>query len=253
MATAPHIWRELDATFINKVLNHPAVRPTVDSVGEGAIDVSAQVAREDNYLLVGQWGGCMFFHVMPGVYEIHTQCLPEGRGAWMAAFVNEAFRWVFTRTPCWEVVTRVPVGHAAARVLTLKSGFTKEFTRHNECKFRGEPAPLDVYRLCIHDWVDASKWAEEAGEAFHDQLQAEAARLNITAPAHENDPQHNRIAGAAVEMARRGQVVKAVLFYDRWAFIARHAPVQFISQDPPVIKMDLGLLRILPDGIKVSL
>lgn len=246
------LWRDRNAKFINKVLNHPEVRPWVADAAEGKVDVSAQASDPNNYLLCGQFGGCMFFYVMPGVYEVHSQCLPAGRGEWMAAFVDEAARWMFTKTPCWEIVTRVPGSHSAARALTVRMGFTKEFTRENECKFRGDIVPIDIYRLSIHDWADHSKWAESVGEAFHDQLHAEADRLGIKVPAHANDPQHNRIAGMAVEMARASQMVKAILFYCRWSFLARHAPIQLVSQDPPVVRMDIGLLTILPDGIKVS-
>lgn len=249
---APSIWRATSADHVNKILNDPEVRPWVAEPGDTPIDVSAQVANSNNHLLCGRYGACMFFHIMPGIYEVHSQCLPAGRGQWMLAFSDEALKWMFTRTDCAEVVTRVPVGHAGARALTLANGFTKEFTRPQECSFRGKMCDLDVYRLSIHDWVEKSAWAERVGRTFHSQLHAEARRLGVKDMPHGDDPQHNRIVGVTAELARHEQVVKAVLFYCRWAFIARHAPIALVSQDPPAVKMDIGILKILPHGIEVS-
>lgn len=245
--------REFDANRLNAILNHPIVRPWVADAANGTLDLGPQVADRNNILLLGLYGGCLFFPIMPGVYEVHSMCLPEGRGAWMKGCVEAVLQWMFTRSNAWEIVTRVPHGHLGARALTIGAGFKVEFTRDDQCLFRGKHVPVDIYRLGIHDWVENSDWARDLGAIFHDQLHAEAARLGITAPAHDDDPQHNKVAGASVEMARNGQVVKAILLYSRWAFLARHSPISLISQDPPVIGMDIGKLHIKPNGIEVVL
>lgn len=247
------IRREFDAKHLNAVLNHESVRPDVADMSLGSLDVSGQVGDQNNILLMGEFGGCLLFFVSPGIFEVHTQILPEGRGAWAKAFIGQMLEWMFTRSNCWEIVTRVPREHIGAKALTIGAGFRKEFSRPDQCKFRGKIMPVDIYRLSIHDWVEASDWALVQGEVFHAQLAAEAERLKVKVPAHDDDPQHNRIAGAAVEMARHGQVIKAVLAYNRWAFLARHAPIGLISEDPPMLKMDIGLLHIKPGGIKVTL
>lgn len=243
--------REFDARHFNSICNHPDVRPRIDSNG-GQVDVSEQVAAPYNFLLTGVYGGCLFLGVIPGVFEVHSACLPEGRGPWMRSFTDSVLRWMFIRTNAWEITTRVPHGHGPAKALTLANGFRHEFTREDQCVFLGKSVPVDIYRLDIYDWVERSAWAEEQGRIFHDQLHAEADRLGITAPAHEDDPQHNKVAGASVEMARVGQVTKAVLFYDRWAFTARHSLISLVSEDPPVVHMDIGNMHITPTGIEVT-
>ena len=246
------IRREFDAKRLNEVLNHPDVRPDIADMSLGVVDVSSQVADQNNILLMGEFGGCLLFNVSPGIFEVHTQCLPEGRGPWMKAFIVQMLEWMFTHSNCWEMVTRVPREHIAAKALTVGAGFRKEFSRPDQCMWRGKLMPVDIYRLSIHDWVENSAHMTHLGEVFHHQLHDEAARNKVTRPAHEDDPEHNRIAGAAVEMARHGQVIKSVLFYNRWAFLARHAPVGLISEDPPMLKMDLGILHIKPSGITVT-
>lgn len=242
--------RETDARNINPILNHPAVRPFIDS-RDGAIDVGPVVADPNNIVLAGRLGTCIYLYVMPGVFEVHSACLPEGRGPWMKAFAEASLQWMFTRSNAWEITTRVPHGHIPAKRLTEACGFRLEFSRPSECMFRKEEVGSDIYRHDLMDWAERSAWAREAGGAFHDQLHAEAARLKIEAPAHEDDPQHNCVAGAAIEMARNGQVVKAILYYNRWSYMARHAQIGLVSEDPPVIRMDLGDLHILPEGIEV--
>jgi hypothetical protein len=241
--------RQTDARAINVILNHPKVRPFIDS-RDGTINAAPVVENPDNFALAGAFGTCIFLGVMPGVFEVHSACLPEGRGAWMKAFAEASLQWMFTRTNAWEITTRVPHGHVPAKALTEACGFRLEFTRP-ECVFLKENVPVDIYRLDIMDWAERSQWALESGHAFHDQLHAEAKRLGIIAPAHEDDPQHNRVAGAAVEMVRNGQIVKAVLWYNRWAYMARHAQIGLVSEAPPVVRMDIGDLHILPKGIEV--
>lgn len=245
--------RHLIATRINEILNNPLVRPDIASLPDGSVDVSTQVADLDNILLVGDFGCCFFLYVMPGVFEVHSACLPEGRGSWMKDFVNSVLQWMFTRSNAWEITTRIPHGHIAAKALAVGAGFRLEFTREDQCLFRGEKVHIDIYRLDLMDWVERSEWALEAGAAFHDQLHTEAKRLAIITPAHEDDPQHNRVAGAAIEMVRNGQVVKGALFYERWRYLARHAAITIVSETPPVIGMDIGHLEILPVGIRVTL
>ncbi len=243
--------REIDARTINPILNHPNVRPFIDS-RDGAIDATPVVENRDNIALAGLYGTCIYLYVMPGVYEVHSACVPAGRGPWMRAFAEASLQWMFLHSNAWEITTRVPHGNVPAKKLTEAVGFRLEFTREDQCVFLKKTVPVDIYRLDLMDWVERSKWCEEAGHVFHDQLHAEAARLGITKPAHEDDPQHNKIAGASVEMCRNGQVTKGALLYERWRYLARHAAIGIVSENPPIISMDIGNLEILPDGIRVT-
>jgi len=251
MNANPLVWREHDARHINMVLNHPVVRPWVADVGEGVLDINPIVQNENNVLLMGEHGGCLFFCPQPGVYEVHTQVLPEGRGPWALDFVRGCARWMFTRTPAFEITTRVPHGHIAAKALTIAAGMRYEFTRDDGPVFRGRRVGVDIFSYRVQDWMQSADEMIAVGADLHAQMHAEAARLGITDTPHEDDENHNRYAGAALEMAMNGQIKKGVLLYNRWAFSARHALIALKSIDPPIIKFDIGYLCLKGGKIEV--
>lgn len=237
------IEQQFSADRLNHVLNHPRVRPWVASGGE-KLDVSSQVANPNNILLMGEHGGSLCVMLQQGIYEIHTQVLPDGRGEWVADFAREALRWMFTRTHCYELLTRVPKGHLAARALCQMFGWRKEFTRPGEFSFMGRLVDVDIYALDLMSWSDPDM--EDIGRQFHDQLHAAADKYGVTDPLHEDDPNHNQYVGMAMEMARHGQVRKAVLWYNRWALISRHAPITMLAENK--VAIDLGLRLTINDG-----
>ena len=73
--------RSFDTARINEVINHPSVRPYVGP-GDSFADVTPLVEDTDNWFLIGEHGGFGLTQTTPGVHEIHTFILPEGRGAW---------------------------------------------------------------------------------------------------------------------------------------------------------------------------
>ncbi len=248
------IVRATDAVRVNAVLNDYRVRPWVADEGEGDLDVSAGVADPRNVFLLGEHGGCFFIWLQPGVYEVHTAVLPAGRGAWVRALTETVVWWMFTQTDAYEILTRVPAGHIAAKTAAEAQGLKYEFTRPGECLFLKKRRDLHVHGCRIQDWMArAPYWAAERGARFHDQLHAEAARLGITAPAHEDDPNHNAYVGACYDMVVGGQVKKGVALYNRWALVSRHAPIQLVTESPPRVKMDIGTLSFYPDSIEVTL
>lgn len=241
------------ADRINRVLNDPYVRPWVADSREGVLDVSPQVADEKNVLLMGEHGGVFLFKLLTGFYEVHTQVLRSGRGAWTNAFLAAATHWMFTHTDAVEILTRVPQGHVAAKAATLANHMTYEFTRHRECKFRGALVDVDIYALRLFDWVKHYPAFIDRGRWFHDRLHAEALRLGITTPPHEDDENHNLYVGASFDMIANGELAKGVAFYNRWAIVSRHPPIAIVSSDPPVVKFDIGFLHLKADGdIEVS-
>jgi len=251
-SSAKILWREHDASRINAVLNHPEIRPWVADMSEGEIDISQQVANPRNVLLMGKYGGCMCFQIFPGVYEVHTQVLPEGRGKWSLDFVRAGSDWMFTRTDCYDILTRVPMGHVAARALALAAGMMPEFQRPDGCKFLGETRPVEIMSFRVQDWMRQAPGLVELGMWFHAELQREAARLDVQEPAHTDDENHNRYAGAALAMIIAGQLKKGVALYNRWAVVSRHKVISIVEENPPVIRFDLGLLRFVEGRIQVS-
>lgn len=232
--------RELDAARINAVLNHPAVRPWVAGAEDGVLDATGALRRDSTYLLMGEFGGCMFCALQPGVYEVHTQVLPTGRGDWTRQMTKDAVHWLFTRTDCYEIVTRVPRGHIGAKAATMQVGMKYEFTAE-KCLFRGKSVEMDVYGFRIQDWARDAVYLGDFGQKFHVFLESEAARLGITEPIHENYEAHNQYLGAGLEMFLSGNTKKAVAFYNRWASVARHRVVSYLDDNN--IGFDIGVLR----------
>jgi hypothetical protein len=256
MMNIEEIDRHTTPEFINEVLNHPSIRPWVAN-GSEPIDVSDKVADKRNVLLMGPHGGSMAVFIQPGVYEVHTQILPDGRGRWAMEFLATALDWMMTRTPCYELLTRVPHGHKGAKMAAVLGGFKYEFTREKECRFMDRLVDVDIYSIRIQDWVMRSRILEDIGREFHDTLHNAAERFGVKDQPHADDPNHNRYVGAAYEMIRHGYVKKGVLFYNRWAAVSRH-PLITLRQletpmQPSIIDIDHGLsLVIKGDQYEVS-
>jgi hypothetical protein len=246
------IERSFDATNINFVLNHPSVRPDVAGDEEGDLDISAAVENEKNVLLMGEHGGVFFFNLLPGVFECHTQCLPAGRGKWIYRFVRECGVWMFTRTDAFEIATRIPEKHHAARHLAIHAGMQHEFTRPLETTWRGERQDCHIYSYRVQRWSAGAKELDERGSDFHSFLHDEATRLGVTARPHEDDAQHNRVVGVCLAMLEGGQVGKAVRLYNRWALLSRHAFIQLLSEDPIRIRFDIGDLVFVNGEYRVE-
>jgi len=243
------IERHFDAAAINYVLNDPYVRPDVALPDDGVLDMTSAVADHKNVLLMGEHGGCMFFYMQHGIYEVHTQVLKSGRGPWVAKFVKQCADWMFTRTSAYEITTRVPFEHAAARALAVHAGMMYDFLRPEGCVWRGELQAVEVYSFRLQDWAKHCETFDEAGAQFHDFLHGEAVKLGIKDPPHADDPNHNRYVGQAIEMAKHGQAVKAAAWYNRWTAVARHRPIALLQAEYPVlIKFDIGVLHIEADG-----
>lgn len=77
------IERTTDIAKVNSVINHPAVRPFVGAPDAGVLD-AAPIIDEPNWWLMGDHGGFALTWTAPGVREVHTMILPEGRGEWAA-------------------------------------------------------------------------------------------------------------------------------------------------------------------------
>jgi hypothetical protein len=237
------IERVRNADRINEILNHPGVRPWVADASEGIIDISEKAANSDNVILVGRYGGFVVFKYWLGLYECHTAVLPEGRGSWAKEFAEAGAHFMFTRTDCVEIMTRVPEGHVGAAALTRSMGFEFQFSTPPETLFRGRRVSCSIYSLSLQRW--AMRQSEDKGREFHDWLNAQ---VKDQGDPHEPDPWHNRIIGVVVDMARGRQTAKGVTWYNRWAVAARHPPIYLINHDPPQIRFDAGILTLQPDG-----
>lgn len=244
------IWREKDARSFNSVVNDPDVYPDLSSKA-GPIDLTVQLADDRNYCLCGTFGGCLFNYAMPGLYEVHTAVRADGRGEWARALADAVLWWMFINTDAWEIATRVPEGHTAAKALTLRAGMRHDFITTPGAIWRGKLTPMHTYTLHVSEWIRHAEGLVQHGEWLHKRMAEEALRLGVKTPPHDHaDDAHYRYAGACAMMASVGQLTKGVSLYNRWAILARHRPV-FMTGAPDAIRMDLGIMHFVGDDIEI--
>lgn len=251
------IERQHSADRINVILNHPAIRPWVANDSDGVIDLSETIADSRNVVLMGAHGGIAFLWMQPGVYEAHTQVLPAGRGGWTCELTEACARHMFTKTDAYDIATRVPAGHVAAKAAAEAQGMRYEFTRPDGVRFRNRIVDAHLYSFRLQDWVPTGAGLVQTGQWFHERLHEEAARLGIQETPHTDDENHNRYLGAAVEMVFGGQTLKGLGFYNRWVSMSRQARegklqhVSLVSVEPTIIQFDLGFLKFSEGDIEV--
>lgn len=223
------IERSFNADFINSVINHPSVR-------EGAgvllpVDVSDFVANPFNFLLQNEFGGFLVINVMPGIYECHTQFLPEGRGEQVIEAVGEAMLYMFTKTDCTRIITKAHIENAPAKKLS-NLFFEK----------RGQTGDYFYYETDFWSWARKSKECKKAGEDFHSLVEDSTN--------HEDDEAHDYQVGAAVLTAKEN-IKKAQMAYNNWAVMSGYEMMNIETLTPPVVR--LGDMRLTINNGEVKL
>lgn len=236
------IGREFSAERINRVVNHPDVRPWVGGAGE--LNLSSLVADPRNVLLMGQGGGVLFQWLEPGLYEAHTQFDPEHRGKEAVQNVRDALRWMFTRTDAVEIVTKVPLHNVSALGLVRAIHGRRIFERENVWPTESGSQTVAFYSLPIMDWAGSAPDIGKSGHWFHEKLEAAKAATEGALPPHADDEAHDQYVGATVEMIVAGQVGKGLAFYGRWARFAGYGPIAQIAANPVVLDIGDAILAV---------
>jgi hypothetical protein len=228
------IKRHYDALFLNQVINHPRVRPWVSSSGVEPLDFTLFVENTNNILLMGEYGGVFFHLLQPGLYEAHTQVLPEGRGRWTIAMVQKALSYIFIQTDAVEILTRVPAGNTPALALTKRIGGVFQFTRPNSWMHNGIACPSDIYALSIMNWMRDAEELPLRGRWVDNKIKKELRKQKVEfIPV--KDENHDRYVGASIEMIFAGQVGKGIALYNRWASVAGYSSARVVSDNPLAI------------------
>lgn len=236
------VCREFSAERINRVVSHPDVRPWVGGVG--TLDLTPLVTDFRNVLLMGQGGGVLFQWLEPGLYEAHTQFLPDHRGTEAVQNVKDALRWLFTRTDAVEIVTKVPEPNKAALGLVRAIRGQKLFERADAWPTENGAVAVSFYGLSLMGWAASAPDIGASGHWFHEKLEAAKAATAGALPPHDDDAAHDQYVGATVEMIAAGQVAKGLTFYSRWAKFAGYGPVAQIAANPIVIDIGDALLAV---------
>lgn len=217
--------RTFDNTFINSVINHPDVREGA-GVKEGELcDVSFLFDDVRNVCLVTKGGGFLLFHRAPNTYELHTQFLPEARGAAPLIAIEEAFLYMFVNTECLIINTKVSEKNTGAKKITEQYA---DFVSFHDGYYH--------FTLTYESWVKRSSRCKKRGEAFHEQLGDKKD--------HADDPMHDSYVGSAILMLEANNMDKAEFTYNRWALSAGYAPMVILSLHPVIIQVgDLMIMR----------
>ena len=237
----------MDAAFLNSVANNPAVRPGLG--GKGDIELSGLVADPNNVALVCPFGGFLVMKLESCVYECHSMFLPEASGADVLEAMRGGLSYMFIRTDCIEMVTKAPEGNKAALGAARTMGFSKDYRLERGWPLEdGAYGPVDCMSLHISKWMQRDQSVQAGGEWFHDRLE-EVTQGKL--PAHYDEPSHNKAVGAAVEMFRAGNNLKAINIYNLWARRSGFAPLRVLSQSPLIIDMDQVVVEIVNGDMEV--
>lgn len=245
--------REYSADRINAIVNHPEVRPWVGEPHQGYLDLTPIVANPANILLMGEGGGFMLIQQEPGIYEVHSQFLPEARGKVALQAAQDASRYMFTRTDCVEIRTKVPDGNVAAEAFARLMKYELQFWRPNVWTGPSGLVGAKFYAQTLNQWVNTAPGIGKSGHWFHEKLEAAKIAKGSILPVHDDEDAHDRYVGATVEMMASGQIGKALAFYNRWARFAGYAAISLIADNPPVIDIQDALLAIRNDDYEVIL
>lgn len=200
---------------------------------------------------MAEGGGILFIVDESGIYEVHTNFLPEFRGRHAIKSSLSAYRWMFTHTDCMILQTRVPAFNKPAERCCPIVGFTREFERKAVWPHKDGPVDLSFWSLHYEDWVRRTNDLIESGKAFHKRLDAEYARHGHKPHEHPDEDCHDRYVGACIETVYGGQPEKAIILYNRWARFAGYLPVKLVSRSPIVIDIGDAVLLVANEDFKV--
>ena len=138
------------AKVLHELLLDPDIGPMalLGHTKTDGIDLVPFLADERNIALLAYdsevRGAILFAWMEPGVYEVHTMCKRDARGAKYVRAVRDAIRIMFTMSDAIELYTRVPRENRAALGLVRLVYGKKQFVRAD-----GTP----MYALRFWDWL----------------------------------------------------------------------------------------------------
>lgn len=194
------------------------------------MNLSGVVSDPRNFLLENAYGGFLLVCVLPGVYEVHTQFLPQGRGKRAFSACVEAMEYMFTRTDCLRLITKAREDNEAAKALA-----------HMFMTERGKTGVYHYFDTDYWHWAEQSAMCKAEGERFHDMVGDETN--------HGEDDTHDHHVGGALMVAKHN-IQKAQYVYNHWAVMAGYETMLIESQCPPVVSV--GDMRLtVEDEVKL--
>lgn len=222
-----------DKAFIQSIINDPLLTTWTAFDGATGCD-AAYFLTIPSFAVVGEEGVFLAQNIGRGRYVVHTNLLPECRGAAALRAARDALRIAFLQTDCTELVSMVPANLPQALWFATAMGMKKAFTRKAMWPAAGMFFDMTFVEMSIDDWIRTGACAEK-GKWFHDRLDRRT---------HGEDPIHDAYVGAAVEMVLAGRVHKGVLAYNRWAAFALYEQIKVLSNTPLRIDIRDCVLRV---------
>lgn len=141
-----HVQLSRDAQLLNRVVNDPSVFDDVSFGLPGPLDCTP-LLTDGNYFFANEHGGFLLVAQGAGIYEAHTQFLPDGRGRKALLATKEVQEFMFTQTDCVEIRTDCPHGNEKAAVMAQWAGMRRV------CIKELMGVPCDVYAITKEDWL----------------------------------------------------------------------------------------------------
>lgn len=243
--------RSFDAVDINPILNDPSVFSLIAVPGIETFNFTALVNDPNNVLLATE-GGAIFFHQRAiGIYEVHTNFLPKYRGRYAIRASLAAYRWMFTRTNCMVLLTRVPAFNKAAAWFCRIVGATEIFTRHAMWPTDHGPVDVSFWSMTYDEWVRKTPSLMESGKRFHKRLDEEFARHGAVRAPHADEDCHDLYVGVCAETVYGGQPEKAVILYNAWASFAEYGTINLVARSPLILDIGDAVLQVGENDFRV--
>jgi hypothetical protein len=227
----------MDVAFFNAVANDPHVRPFLGDGSEEPIDISPLVLNPANICIATEHGGWVLQCVLPTMYELHTLFRRSGRGRIFKELAAEALHYAFTATDLLELRTRCPDSNPAARMAAIWVGFREMYRVGPD-----PPGGTSHQTLTVDDWMLRDPRCWEEGEGLRGAMEV----LGATLP---DEDALTYAMGAAIGMAKAGNVPKAIGVFNRWSIFAGYGSIS--SPSPGIVDIGAALLDVGGGQVRV--
>jgi len=235
--------------MVTGVLTHESIYPLItdDNCPKAEdFDVSVTVSDTANYYLAvydddGTLGGMIdFLMINHIVYEGHINMLRHCRGDKAIRAVKMALEWMFSRTSCLRIVTKVASCFGSAKTLVETVGGKEEYSIEKSCKRGGVEYDQAFYAINLHDHIhlDWERYYDEGVTFFNQFRKTKLSRINYI------------MGGMFYVFAQTGNHEKAQMIYNEWARLAVAEPIDVLvvtGDNALVIKIGEDIV-IMDDG-----
>jgi hypothetical protein len=233
----------MDNDLLYRIVMHPEVRGWVSHDGAPDFDPHPYTREGSEHIAIVVDRGCFLLpRLEMGAYAVHTQFLPNGRGANAVREAGYMLNWMFLNTDAEQIVSMVPDNNPQALRFAHQMAFRDTYRREGKWVVDGVKHALQYLRLDLDEWVLSRPELRAIGQGFHEQLGPEHVN-------HEEDPLHDAYVGAAFAMIQVGRAQKGQWLYNRWARATGYHPFTILSTEP--MRLDLGTCTVRIDSDQV--